>query len=192
MGEVSMVFDPRVFPITDQPVWHSGVYRLVDGRWYQSRNRQTVVRVHSSNLDQLPAGFEALMNPGGWEKEHYSGYRDVAPRECGPKVDVETLCIWKNIVWSVSGVSVTDGGAWRLMSRGVLERDYPDFRPIVDNAEMGSWPGVDQWGRGEESALVLPGEVARVRVDVTPWDEERSGWLADRRVSWWRESLVSS
>ncbi|GAB11467.1 hypothetical protein GOARA_070_00060, partial [Gordonia araii NBRC 100433] len=149
MGEVSMVFDPRVFPITDQPVWHSGVYRLVDGRWYQSRNRQTVVRVHSSNLDQLPAGFEALMNPGGWEKEHYSGYRDVAPRECGPKVDVETLCIWKNIVWSVSGVSVTDGGAWRLMSRGVLERDYPDFRPIVDNAEMGSWPGVDQWGRGE-------------------------------------------
>lgn len=173
------------FDISARSWWVTDDYMLWNGEWYRFNQRGDDLWVYSSNLLPLPEGFAEMTT----RPLQTNGFVKTSAAQVGPVVRVQTLVLWKNVLWDVLGVR-GDGEAVLLSRLTGLPDDYVDGRPYPPELLFRGWPGVVFEDRDLISVWVRPAELAGVRVDVTPVELPRV--LRDERLSWWRESLVRS
>lgn len=115
---------------------------------------------------------------------------DQLTADTGDAVAVQTICVWKNLFWSLQKV-VSDPGVWTLALSSSSPRGYPDVGPFATASQRKTWPGLDVWDRDDAWVEVHPDEVALIRVEVMPVDDAGRAVRQQGRA-WWRSSLASS
>ena len=193
----TMTFDAQNFPIASQSMWHTGPYIQWQGGWYQF---ETVVveggeriRIYQANITDPDDRFAPLPNPTRAQAERYEGYRDVPASEVGATINVDALCVWKDIVWSICGATASYNGDLRLQMCNTVPVDYPNPETAVTDEILANWPGIEVgWSADHVQALIRPVEATLCRTDVTPYDPQRRAWVDDARATWWTGSLVGS